>query len=71
MFWVEMLTCYNLGWLKGIFYNMMNVDHDIFGDIYIYIFVCELMVITRSYGLIGTWRTTQENRATTVYMALA
>jgi hypothetical protein len=34
-----MLTCYNLGWLKGIFYNMMNVDHDIFGDIYIYICV--------------------------------
>jgi hypothetical protein len=29
-----MLSCYNLGWLKWIFYNMMNVDHDNFGDIY-------------------------------------
>jgi hypothetical protein len=47
---------------------MMNVDHDNFGDIYMY--VC-LWLITRSYGLIGTWRTTQENSATTVHMALA
>jgi hypothetical protein len=49
-----------------------------FGDIYVC--VC-LWLITKSYGLIGTWRTsygligtwrtTQENSATTVHMALS
>jgi hypothetical protein len=46
-----MLSCYNLGWLKRIFCNMMKVDHENFGDIHIYIYihiyiisVCVLMV---------------------------
>jgi hypothetical protein len=30
-----MLSCYNLGWFKWIFYNVMNVDHDNLGDIYV------------------------------------
>jgi hypothetical protein len=35
LFWVEMLSCYTLGWLKWILCNMLNVDHDNFGDIYV------------------------------------
>jgi hypothetical protein len=47
---------------------MLNDDHDNFGDIFIC--VC-LWLITRSYDLIGTWRTTQENSTTTRHMALS
>jgi hypothetical protein len=47
---------------------MMNVDHDNFGDM----FMCVLMVNNKIiYDLIGTWRTTQENSATTRHMALS
>jgi hypothetical protein len=60
--WVAMLSCST--WVMEVLMNI-NDEHDL---PLCYIFAC---LITRSYELIGTWRTTQKNSTTTRHMALS
>jgi hypothetical protein len=49
---------------SGIIYNH-NDDNDDTTPV-LSMFMLFVLLITRSYVLIGTWRTTQENSATTI-----
>jgi hypothetical protein len=48
----------------GIIYNHDDNNDDI--TPVLSMFMLLVLIITRSYVLIGTWRTTQENNATTI-----
>jgi hypothetical protein len=53
-----------IGYGLGIIYNHDDNDDD--ATPILSIFMLLVMLITRLYVLIGTWRTTQENSATTI-----
>jgi hypothetical protein len=48
----------------GIIYNHDNNNDDVTSILSM--FMLFVLLITRSYILIGTWRTTQQNSATTI-----
>jgi hypothetical protein len=52
------------GYGLGIIYNHDDNDDD--ATPVLSMFMLLVLLITRSYILIGTWRTTQENSATTI-----
>jgi hypothetical protein len=52
------------GYGLGIIYNHDDNNDD--ATLVLSIFMLFVLLITRPYVLIGTWRTTQENSATTI-----